>query len=113
MSIPVPLSHSGRCPSHVLVQVEEDLPLPPPPDLIQACLQKLRDFRGSALVIVPVLPSAPWWPEFRLVCTPLDVDLDIGQWVQGEWLKARVKTSYRAFSFSKISTPGDTKHPLP
>ena len=76
---------------------------------------KLRDFRGSALVIVPVLPSAPWWPEFRLVCTPLDVDLDIGLWVQGEWLKAREKTSYlfRAFSFSKISTPGDTKHPLP
>ena len=60
----------------------------PPPHLIQACLQKLRDFRGSALVIVPVLPSAPWWPEFRLVCTPLDVDLDIGLWVQGEWLKA-------------------------
>ena len=29
MSIPVPLSHSGRCSSHVLEQVEEDLPLPP------------------------------------------------------------------------------------
>ena len=29
MSIPVPLSHSGRCSSHELEQVEEDLPLPP------------------------------------------------------------------------------------
>ena len=79
----------------------------PPPDLIQACLQKLQDFGAFALVIVPVLPSAPWWPEFRLVCTPLDVDLDIGQWVQGEWLKAREKTSYLfcAFSFSRTSTP--------
>ena len=29
VSIPVPLSHSGRCSSHELEQVEEDLPLPP------------------------------------------------------------------------------------
>ena len=87
----------------------------PPPDLIQACLLKLRDFWGSALVIVPELPSAPWWPEFRLVCTPIVVDLDIGQWVQGEWLRAREKTFYlfHAFSFSRVSTPGNTKHPLP
>ena len=79
----------------------------PPPDLIQTCLQKLENFGGSALVIVPVLPSAPWWPEFRLVCTPLDVDLDIGQWVQGEWLKAQEKTSYlfRTCSISRTSTP--------
>ena len=75
----------------------------PPPDLIQTCLQKLENFGGSALVIVPVLPSAPWWPEFRLVCTPLDVDLDIGQWVQGEWLKAQEKLHYliRAYQYLK------------
>ena len=86
----------------------------PPPDLIQTCLQKLENFGGSALVIVPVLPSAPWWPEFRLACTPLDADLDIGQWVQGEWLQAQEKTSYlfRAFSFSKTSTLSATRHPL-
>ena len=47
MSIPVPLSHSGRCSSHELEQVEEDLPLPPsrpdsslPPKT--ARLQRLR-----------------------------------------------------------------------
>ena len=75
----------------------------PPPDLIQACLQKLQDFGGSALVIVPVLPSAPWGPEFRLVRTPLDVDLDIGQWVQGECRKLERK---RHISFALSVSQG-------
>ena len=102
MPIPVPLSHSGGCPSHELEQVEEDLSLPPSrPD--PSLPPKLQDFGDSTPVIVPVLPSAPWGPEFRLVRTPLDVDLDIGQWVQGECRKLKRK---RHISFALSVSQG-------
>ena len=77
----------------------------PPPDLLQTCLQKLALFEGMALIVAPSLPSAPWWPEFLEACTPLEEDLEVGQWVQGEWLQARGMTSFHfhAFSFCKGS----------
>ena len=49
MSIPVPLSHSGRCSSHKLEQVEEDLPLPPsrPDSSLPPKTSRLRRLRAG------------------------------------------------------------------
>ena len=49
MPIPVPLSHSGRCPSHELEQVEEDLSLPPsrPDSSLPPKTTRLRRFRAG------------------------------------------------------------------
>ena len=120
MSIPVPLSHSGRCSSHELEQVEEDLPLPPsrpdsslPPKTTR--LRRLRaghrpsaSFRSLVARVPSRLHPTRRRPRHRAMgarrMAESSRELDIGQWVQGEWLKAREKTSYlfRAFSFSRI-----------
>ena len=49
MPIPVPLSHSGRCPSHELEQVEVDLSLPPsrPDSSLPPKTTRLRRFRAG------------------------------------------------------------------
>ena len=79
----------------------------PPPDLIQTCVQNLGHFEGTALIVAPSLPSAPWWPEFQEACILLEEDLDVGQWVQGEWLQVREMSSYlfHAYSFCRGSIP--------
>ena len=62
-------------------------------------------FEGTALIVAPSLPFAPWWPEFLEALLLLEEDLDVRQWVQGEWLHAREMTSFlfHAYSFCKGS----------
>ena len=73
----------------------------PPPDLIQACLQKLQLFEGTGIFVAPHNPAAPWWPAFAERCALLDNELEIFQRVRGKDVSPKEATSliFRAFSF--------------
>lgn len=51
----------------------ENLWLNPPWNLIMECLRKLAATGGSATVVVPAWPSAPWWPLLMRLASQFDI----------------------------------------